>query len=197
MMRWNALVVASVVCAAVLAACTPPQKANDLNPPDLMAQLSNADLKPPPAHPGGPRIEYSSASPPGGGAETFPGTDEVLAARRKRTLPAQGMVAGNSGYELNFADAELSELAKVILKDTLGKTYVFDPRVQGRVTISTGGPVSREELIALLESVLAMHRAALVVDPNLYRIVPEAEARQRVTLAIDYNGERKEVGAGY
>jgi general secretion pathway protein D len=197
MMRWNALVVASVVCAAVLAACTPPQKANDLNPPDLMAQLSNADLKPPPVHPGGPRIEYSSASPPGSGAETFPGTDEVLAARRKRTLPAQGMVAGNSGYELNFADAELSELAKVILKDTLGKTYVFDPRVQGRVTISTGGPVSREELIALLESVLAMHRAALVVDPNLYRIVPEAEARQRVTLAIDYNGERKEVGAGY
>jgi general secretion pathway protein D len=162
-----------------------------------MAQLSNADLKPPPAHPGGPRMEYSSASPPGGGAETFPGTDEVLAARRKRTLPAQGMVAGNSGYELNFADAELSELAKVILKDTLGKTYVFDPRVQGRVTISTGGPVSREELIALLESVLAMHRAALVVDPNLYRIVPEAEARQRVTLAIDYNGERKEIGAGY
>jgi general secretion pathway protein D len=197
MMRWNALVVASVVCAAVLAACTPPQKANDLNPPDLMAQLSNADLKPPPAHPGGPRIEYSSASPPGSGAETFPGTDEVLAARRKRALPAQGMVAGNSGYELNFADAELSELAKVILKDTLGKTYVFDPRVQGRVTISTGGPVSREELIALLESVLAMHRAALVVDPNLYRIVPEAEARQRVTLAIDYNGERKEIGAGY
>lgn len=197
MMRWNAWVLAAVVCSALMAACTPPQRANDLNPPDLISQLSNADLKPPPAPASGPHIEYSSASPPGAGAENYPGTDEVLAARRKRSLPAQGMVAGNSGYELNFADAELSELAKVILKDTLGKTYVFDPRVQGRVTISTGGPVSREELIALLESVLAMHRAALVVDPNLYRIVPEAEARQRVNLAIDYNGERKEIGAGY
>ena len=29
--------------------------------------------------------------------------------------------------------------------DTLGNPYVFDPRIQGRVTISTGGPVSREE----------------------------------------------------
>lgn len=197
MMRWNAWLLASVVCSALIAACTPPQVANDLNPPDLMGQLSNADLKPPPATASSPHIEYSSASPPGAGAENYPGTDEMVAARRKRTLPAQGMVAGKSGYELNFADAELSELAKVILKDTLGKTYVFDPRVQGRVTISTGGPVSREELIALLESVLAMHRAALVVDPNLYRIVPEAEARQRVNLAIDYKGESKEVGAGY
>jgi len=196
MMRWNASVLASI-CSALVAACSSLQSANELNPPDLMAQLSNADLKPPPVAAKGPQIEYSSASRPGAGAENYPGTDEMLAARRKRALPSKGMVASDNGYELNFADAELSELAKVILKDTLGKTYVFDPRVQGRVTISTGVPVSRTELIALLESVLAMHRAALVVDPNLYRIVPEAEARQRVNLAIDYNGERKEIGAGY
>ena len=42
-----------------------------------------------------------------------------------------------------------------------------------------------------------MHHGALVADDKLYRIVPEAEARQKVTIAVDYNSERKEVGAGY
>ena len=126
--------------------------------------------------------------------QTYPGDEAVLATRKKRDLPAQGVARGNNGYELNFADAELSELAKVILRDTLGQAYVFDPRVQGRVTISTGGPVSREEILSILESVLAMHRGALITDGNLYKIVPEAEARQKVSIAIDYNGERKEVG---
>jgi general secretion pathway protein D len=69
--------------------------------------------------------------------------------------------------------------------------------VQGRVTVSTGGPVSRSELLSILESVLAMHRGALVVEGTLHKIVPETEARQGAVLAFSYEGERKEVGPGY
>ena len=169
-----------------------------LTPPDLLEQLSNADLQAA-AVLGSQGLagRVCERSVAGNVAQTYPGDDTVLATRKKRDVPAQGVARGNNGYELNFADAELSELAKVILRDTLGQAYVFDPRVQGRVTISTGGPVSREEILSILESVLAMHRGALITDGNLYKIVPEAEARQKVAIAVDYNSERKEVGVGY
>jgi general secretion pathway protein D len=182
----------------VLAACTSPQDATTLTPPDLLEQLSNADLKPPPSSDSKTsQVEYASGPWAGNVAQTYPGDDSALAARKKRDIPSQGIARGTNGYELNFADAELSELAKVILRDTLGQAYIFDPRVQGRVTISTGGPVSREEILSILESVLAMHRGALITEGNLYKIVPEAEARQKVSIAVDYNSERKEVGVGY
>ena len=42
-----------------------------------------------------------------------------------------------------------------------------------------------------------MHRGALITEGNLYKIVPEAEARQKVSIAVDYNSERREVGVGY
>jgi general secretion pathway protein D len=138
MMRWNALFLAGLLCAGV-AACTSPQDATSLEPPDLLEQLSNADLTPSPSGPQRSQVEYASGPWAGTVAQTYPGNDAVVAEGKKRTPPAQGVARGTNGYELNFADAELSELAKVILRDTLGLAYIFDPRVQGRVTVSTGG----------------------------------------------------------
>ena len=69
---------------------------------------------------------------------------------------------GGDGYQLNFENASLAEVVKVILGDTLKLPYHYDPRVQGQVTLSTGQAVSREELLAVLESALKMNNAALV-----------------------------------
>ncbi len=73
---------------------------------------------------------------------------------------------------------------------------MFDSRVQGRVTVSTGGPVSRNELLALFEAVLEMNHASLVSDGTVYRIVPEAEKKTRSVTIFDYARERNEVGPG-
>ncbi|WP_244531393.1 type II secretion system secretin GspD [Hyphomicrobium facile] len=108
-----------------------------------------------------------------------------------------GVSQSKAGYELNFNDAELSEFVKVVLKDTLGLTYVFDSHVEGRVTLSTGGPVSRAELISILESVLATYKAALLIEDNVYRVIPEADAHQQGITAFDYVKESREVGPGY
>jgi general secretion pathway protein D len=191
MIRWNVLFLASLACA-LLTACSSFEKVPYLEPPDLMDQLANADLSASP--PRNARRAHDAGL--GGGeagsdAETFPGDDRIVGQK----LKSEGVAQGRNGYELNFNDAELSELAKVILRDTLAIPYAFDPQVQGRVTLSTGGPVSRDELLAILESVLAMHHGALIVEGKLYRIVPEGDGRQ--ISSFDYVKERKEIGPGY
>lgn len=185
---------AAGVIIALLSACSAPNGSGSLGPPDLLDQLSNADLSPRGSGATNSNIEYASHRSNVGEVEYYPGANGKRKSRHPRE---QGVKQGSNGYELNFNDAELSELSKVILRDTLGLPYVFDPRVQGRVTVSTGGPVSRSELMSILESVLGMNRGALIVDGNLHRIVPESEARQDAVLSVNYDEESKKVGPGY
>lgn len=185
---------ASLLALAVAACSAGIPKAPYIEPPDLLDQLANADL--------GPAGSTGSIPSQGDGArardrgtqsEFYPGNDRVVSSKRN----FQGVSEGSGGYELNFSDAELSELAKVIFRDTLNTPYVFDSRVQGRVTVSTGGPVTRNELLALLEAVLEMNRASLISDGTLYRVVPEAERKSRSVTIFDYAKERGEIGPGY
>ena len=83
---------------------------------------------------------------------------------------------GGDGYQLNFENASLAEVIKVILGDTLKLPYYYDPRVQGQITLSTGRPVTREELLAVLESALKMNNGVLIGSDDGYRIAPAGEA---------------------
>lgn len=78
--------------------------------------------------------------------------------------------------KLNFQDANLLEVVKVVLGDMLGASYVVDPRVQGIVTMQTSRPLSRAALLPTLELLLRMNEAALLSDGPIYRIVPLANA---------------------
>ncbi len=183
-----------LACAALAAmpACGP--QLPFIQPPNLLDQLANADLSPR----GAPTYSGSDAgtqSLPASRtrAEKYRGNDGVV----RRLATAQGIANNGNGYEINFNDASLADLARVVLKDTLEIPYVFDPRVQGRVTLSTGGPVTRTELLSILESVLAINRAALVTDGKLYQIVPDTGGQQEIAGAFDYVQEREEVGPGY
>jgi general secretion pathway protein D len=164
-----------------------------IEPPDELTKLSNADLSPATPVSYHPQFTHNVATT-GSISEKYPGDNRVASIPRDLY---QGIRQTASGYELNFNDTEISELAKVILKDTLGITYVFDSHVEGRVTLSTGGPVTRAELLSILESVLATYHAALLIENNVYRIVPEADARQQGIAAFDYVRESREVGPGY
>ncbi len=191
MVRWKTLFIVSLLSAS-FAACSSLQKPF-IEPPDMMGQLANANLDAANPPHGGARADRPDGIDPAPAAEKFPGDDRVVTTRKQFA----GVAQRGGNYELNFSDAELSELAKVILRDTLGITYVFDPRVQGRVTVSTGGPVSRAELLSILESVLAMNQGALIVEGNVYRIMPEGEGHQAAVSTFNYAKEAREVGPGY
>jgi general secretion pathway protein D len=118
--------------------------------------------------------------------ETFPGNDQLPA---KFAKPARAASAGqgitavsltrgqatSEGYQLNFENASLAEVTKIILGDTLKLAYYYDPRVQGQITLSTGRPVTRDELLTILESALKMNNAALIFGDGGYRIAPLGE----------------------
>src|SRR5215468_3598686 len=58
-----------------------------------------------------------------------------------------GATASGSGYDLNFENTPVANVAKVILGDILHVGYTIDPRVQGTVSLASGRPVPRSDLL--------------------------------------------------
>lgn len=84
---------------------------------------------------------------------------------------------GGSGYDLNFENAPLATVAKVILGDVLNLGYTIDPRVQGTVTLASVRPVPKADALYVLENALRMSGVALIRDRgNSYRLIPAPEA---------------------
>lgn len=83
---------------------------------------------------------------------------------------------GGSGYDLNFENAPVATVAKVILGDVLNTGYTIDPRVQGTVTLASVRPVPKADAIYVLENALRMSGVALVRDRTGYRLLPAPEA---------------------
>ena len=81
-----------------------------------------------------------------------------------------------SGYDLNFENAPVATVAKVILGDVLGAGYTIDPRVQGTVTLASVRPVAKADALYVLENALRMSGVALVRDRTGYRLLPANEA---------------------
>jgi general secretion pathway protein D len=88
----------------------------------------------------------------------------------------QAKTAGPGTYSLNFDEADLGEVAKVILSDILGQNYILSPKVAGKVTLQTTEPLTREELLPALEMVLRENNAALLKEGRIYRIEPASDA---------------------
>ncbi|MEY3879536.1 MAG: type secretion system protein GspD [Pseudomonadota bacterium] len=107
-------------------------------------------------------------------SELYPGTEGFVAGtapQHRATTPT-----GAGTYSLNFDDADLGEVAKVILSDILGQNYVLSPKVLGKVTLQTTEALTKDELIPTLEMVLRMNNAALVKDSHIYHIEATADA---------------------
>ena len=74
---------------------------------------------------------------------------------------------------LNFENADIREVVQSVLGNTLGENYVIDPNVAGSVTVSSARPISRDDLLPVLEVILQMNGAALIRDGQTYRITLE------------------------
>jgi general secretion pathway protein D len=143
--------------------------------PDPFDQVQNSDLS--------PRFPQQMAQPTGGAAPSQGSSYYGQEAQRGGTVePSENsgaqMAPTGEGYELNFENASVSTVAKVILGDILKVGYIIDPRVQGTVTIGSGRPVPRSELIPVLESALRMSNVVLVPDSGgSYRLIPGGDAQ--------------------
>lgn len=96
-----------------------------------------------------------------------------------------GVTTATGGVEFNFERADIQAVTKSLLGDTLGLTYVIDPRVMGTVTISSAGPVARKDVLPIFESVLRLSNAAVVsAADNTLKIIPLPEATGEGSVSI-------------
>ncbi|HFA59264.1 MAG TPA: hypothetical protein ENJ83_01100, partial [Rhodospirillales bacterium] len=138
--------------------------------------------------PARPLAEEEAAGPSGG---TLPVRPEVYPGEKPSAPPRRQGVALRrtpEGIQLNLQDADITEVAKIILGDVLGVNFTIDPAVQGTVTIASVRPLAERDLLALMETVLRMQGAALVDLGGSYAVVP-AEAAVGGTEVVPLGGE--------
>ena len=92
-----------------------------------------------------------------------------------RTSHPSGTASGET-FELNFENSPVASVAKVVLGDILGVGYVIDPRVQGTISLSSGRPIPKPDVVFALENALRVGGIALIRDDTGYRLVPQADA---------------------
>jgi len=125
--------------------------------------------------------------------ELYPGTGKFISQDSGRKAPK---ASGKGEYSLNFDDADLGEVAKVILSDILSENYLLSPKVAGKVTLQTTQPLSREELLPTLDMLLNINNAAMVYQDGVFQIKPKREAIQSSAFS-SYNKYKQKIPAGY
>ena len=110
-----------------------------------------------------------------GGARAQP---QVYAGVTLSPIESQRPQNGKNGegYELNFENTPIASVAKVVLGDILGTGYTIDPRVQGTVSLASGRPIHKSDLLFVLENALRLSGVVLVKDVQGYRLIPLGDA---------------------
>src|SRR6202521_5157373 len=182
--------VALLATAAIgLAACNALTNSNEgPRPPDAFERVRGIDLTPRFPQP----TEQGSAVGERRRAAVYPGnsSDGV------QTIEGAQLAPSGEGYELNFENTPVTTVAKGIFGDILGVGYTIDPRVQGTVSLSSGRPVPKADVLYVLESALRMSNVGLARDAGGYRLIPLAEATGTGSVDVARPGGRPEPGYG-
>ena len=172
--------------------CTCLSACNSINDagsraPDVFDQIRTIDLLPRSPDPQEPNANAADQRQ----SAVYTGATALAAAdAHDRAKPTEG----GDGYELNFDNAPVIAVAKVILGDILGAGYTIDPRVQGTISLASGRPVPRADILFVFENALRMSNAVLVRETVGYRIIPLSEAIASGN--VDNDPARAEPGYG-
>jgi general secretion pathway protein D len=159
--------------------------------PNIVDQIQSIDLLPRnPKTSDTASLDRSKAAR----AVVYNGSSENADNAPAVTVEGAQQAASGEGYDLNFDNAPITTVAKVILGDILGVGYVIDPRVRGTITLTSGRPVAKSDVLFVLESALRVGSFALVHDTGGYRIVPGGDAAGTGGIDVAADGATK---AGY
>jgi general secretion pathway protein D len=101
---------------------------------------------------------------------------------------------GAGGFALNFENTPVATVAKVVLGDILNVGYAIDPRAQGTISLSSGRPIAKSDMLFVLENALRVNNLILVRDVVGYRILPATDG---AIGSIDRPGANGSTEPGY
>lgn len=111
--------------------------------------------------------------------EIYRGTNLLV-----RPIPGRQPSEQAGQYTLNFDDADLGEVTKVILGDILKVNYTLSPKAAGKITLKTTRPLRKDEVLPALEMVLRMNGLALTRKGSFYWVGPSEEAAAGAPLGL-------------
>ncbi|MEY3201761.1 MAG: hypothetical protein RIR70_1311 [Pseudomonadota bacterium] len=90
----------------------------------------------------------------------------------------------NDEASLNFVNADIESVIRAMGPLT-GKTFLIDPKVQGTLTVISGGPVDKRLIYPILLSALRSQGFAAIESGGVVRIAPEGEAKHNFSPRFD------------
>ena len=106
--------------------------------------------------------------------EIYEGTGEFIDKEAARRRP--DIVSEDGEIVLNFEGESIQSVVHTILGEVLQETFVIAPGVGGEVTFSTSRPVTRDQLMPILELLLQWNGATMVFNEGRYHILPVSDA---------------------
>ena len=150
-----------------LAGCqSEPSVAPTVSANTVLSDLKLSTTVPPAVADQAPPVQQASLGEP------------VIVRQLGTAVPRRTAAASEGSLTLNFDKASLRTVIDTVLGDLLQLPYTVDDRVDGTVTLSSPGKLTREQALDVLDGILRMNNAALIRGDNLYRVVPSPNARQ-------------------
>ncbi len=98
--------------------------------------------------------------------------NKAAANRHQRSVTKRGEIT------FNFEGEELQKIVHLILGKILKENYIIAPGVKGKVTFATAKPISKDQVLPILEMLLSWNNAALIWVDNAWQVVPKSKAIQ-------------------
>ena len=142
------------------------------DPPNAYDAIRSADLQ--------PRFPQATQNADTGGAQPrgasyYGAPVEALVSPSAARDGASAEADGAGGFTLNFENTPVATVAKVVLGDILNVGYSIDPRAQGTISLSSGRPVAKRDMLFVLENALRANNLLLVRDAVGFRILPATD----------------------
>jgi len=130
-----------------------------------------------------------SLMPSVGAAQTSPPLQNVAPPPVQIITPAMTAHAGRArrtpsnepaDITLNFINADVRDVAKAVLGDYLKLNYEIAPDVKGSVTIQTSQPLTKSQVLPVLEQILKLNGIVILQSHGVYRVVPLSEVGHEI-----------------
>ncbi|MBL0122195.1 MAG: type II secretion system secretin GspD [Betaproteobacteria bacterium] len=179
----------TIFVVVVLSACSTLQ--HEQYPPPLPApakgDAARVNAMPGPLPPGATVTQVHAKD-----ALVLSGTGNFV----KPTPPQPALPSGPEEFSLNFEATDIRAIVQSIMGDYLRESFTIHPATTGTGTIRLSKPVSRKDLIPILEMMLRQNGQIMLREEGLYKIMPAAQGT-RGSITPQAGGTTTPLPAGF
>ena len=134
----------------------------------------------------------ATANPSRDASRSYVGTGNFV----NQNPPAPAAPAGAEEFTLNFEALDIRQIVQYILGDYLREFFTIHPQTSGNATIRTSKPVSKQDLLPILEMLLRQNGQVIVKEEGMYKIMP-ASLGIKGSVSPMLGGSSKPLPPGY